>query len=136
MQGQANHFVRYAPEKIEYGINRYVNETRRLYKVLDTHLSKSKSGYLVGPKCTIADITHIGWVLWSGWAGVDMDEFPSLKAWEERMMKRPGVSRGNDVPEPSKILETLNDKEAMDKYAEESSRWVQKGMKDDADKRA
>lgn len=52
----------YAPEKIEYGVNRYQNETRRLYRVMDTHLSKSKSGYLVGDKCTIADIACWGWV--------------------------------------------------------------------------
>jgi glutathione S-transferase len=62
MQGQANHFSRYAPEKIEYGINRYQNETRRLYGVLDEHLKKSTSGYLVGDRCTIADIAHWGWV--------------------------------------------------------------------------
>jgi glutathione S-transferase len=58
MQGQANHFVRYAPERIEYGMNRYKNETRRLYGVLNTHLEKSTSGYLVGDKCTIADIAR------------------------------------------------------------------------------
>jgi glutathione S-transferase len=60
MQGQANHFSRYAPERIEYGVNRYVNETRRLYGVLNTHLEKSTSSYLVGDKCTIADIAHWG----------------------------------------------------------------------------
>lgn len=62
MQGQANHFHRYAPEKIEYGVNRYQNETRRLYGVLNEHLKKSTSGYLVGDRCTIADIAHWGWV--------------------------------------------------------------------------
>src|SRR5204862_3679939 len=55
MQGQANHFMRYAPERIEYGINRYVNEARRLYGVLDAHLAKSESGFLVGDHITIAD---------------------------------------------------------------------------------
>lgn len=58
VQGQANHFTRYAPEQIEYGINRYQNETRRLYSVLDKHLSDAGSEYLVGDKCTIADIAH------------------------------------------------------------------------------
>lgn len=56
MQGQANHFHRYAPERIEYGVNRYQNETRRLYRVLNDHLKKTESDYLVGNKCTIADI--------------------------------------------------------------------------------
>ena len=59
-KGQSNHFFRYAPEKIEYGINRYRNETERLYGVLDKHLATSKSGYLVGDRCTIADIAHFG----------------------------------------------------------------------------
>ena len=48
-------------EKIEYGINRYKNETRRLYRVLDTHLDKSTSEYIVGDKCTVADISCWGW---------------------------------------------------------------------------
>jgi glutathione S-transferase len=62
MQGQANHFFRYAPKTIDYGVNRYQNEVRRLYGVLDTHFRTSKSGYLVGDRCTIADIAHWGWV--------------------------------------------------------------------------
>lgn len=84
MQGQANHFTRelvpfsplvrqvkdsklshiagYAPEKIPYGIARYQNETRRLYRVLDTALAASESGYLVGDRVTIADISSWGWV--------------------------------------------------------------------------
>jgi glutathione S-transferase len=52
----------YAPEKIEYGINRYINETRRLYRTMDTHLEKSSSGFLVGDRLTIADISCWGWV--------------------------------------------------------------------------
>lgn len=62
MQGQANHFARYAPEKIPYGISRYQNETRRLYRVMDTALASSKSGFLVGDRCTIADMSCWGWV--------------------------------------------------------------------------
>ena len=54
MQGQSNHFTRYAPEKIQYGINRYQNETRRLYGVLEKHLKDSGNEYLVANKCTIA----------------------------------------------------------------------------------
>jgi glutathione S-transferase len=63
VQGQANHFTRYAPERIEYSVNRYQNETRRLYRVLNTHLEKSTSGYLVGDKATIADFTHYGYFI-------------------------------------------------------------------------
>lgn len=51
----------YAPEKIEYGINRYINETRRLYSVMESQLEKSTSGFLVGDRLTIADIICVGW---------------------------------------------------------------------------
>ena len=51
---RTDHFSRYAPEHIEYGINRYQNETRRLYSVLDKHLSSDNRPYLCGEKCTIA----------------------------------------------------------------------------------
>lgn len=54
-----DHFSRYAPEHIEYGVNRYVNETRRLYSVMDKHLASDKRPYLVGDKCTIAGMCHI-----------------------------------------------------------------------------
>lgn len=134
MQGQANHFSRYAPERIEYGVNRYVNETRRLYSVLDKHLSESKSGYLVGDRATIADISHWGWVAAAGWAGVDIDEFPHLKAWEDRMAQREGVEKGRHVPSPHTIKDLLKDKAAMEKHASDARAWIQQGMKQDAEK--
>ncbi|KAJ6093249.1 hypothetical protein N7486_008538 [Penicillium sp. IBT 16267x] len=132
MQGQANHFGRYAPERIEYGVTRYVNETRRLYGVLDKHLAQSKSGYLVGDHVSIADISLWGWVAAGGWAGVDIDEFPNLKAWEEFMAQRPGVEKGRHVPSPHTIKDLLKDKKAMDKTAAEGQAWIVRGMKDDA----
>ncbi|KAL1888862.1 Glutathione S-transferase 2 [Ceratocystis pirilliformis] len=114
MQGQANHFARYAPEKIEYGINRYMNESRRLYGVLDGHLAKSTSGFMVGDKCTIADIIMIGWVGTSIWCGLNIDEFPKVKEWLERMEKRPGVVAGWNVPTP-RIDLNLKLKEAKER---------------------
>ncbi|KAF2637201.1 glutathione S-transferase [Massarina eburnea CBS 473.64] len=136
MQGQANHFSRYAPERIEYGVNRYVNETRRLYGVVDAHLSTTKNAYLVGDKCTIAgaDIAHWGWVAAAGWAGVDIEEFPALKAWEERMAARPALEKGRHVPDPHTIKEVLKNKEQADKEAAKAREWVQAGMKEDAAK--
>lgn len=56
MQGQANHFFRYAPEKIPYGIKRYQDETRRLYSVYEAHLAQGDKKWLVGGKYTIADM--------------------------------------------------------------------------------
>jgi len=134
MQGQANHFARYAPERIEYGVNRYVNETRRLYGVLDKHLAQSASGYIVGDHVSIADITTIGWVMSAGWAMVDIEEFPHLQKWEERMMAREGVEKGRHVPSPHRIKEMLKDKKATEEHAAKSRAWVQQGMKEDAKK--
>jgi len=99
MQGQANHFLHYAPEKIPYGVTRYQNETKRLYSVLDTHLSKSSHGYLVGDRVTVADIANWGWVHAAKWAGIDLDEFPHLKAWEAKLLGREGFDKGSNVPD-------------------------------------
>ncbi|KAK7524004.1 glutathione S-transferase [Phyllosticta citriasiana] len=134
MQGQANHFFRYAPEKIPYGINRYQNETRRLYRVLDTHLKETGNAYLVGDKLTIADIAHFGWVSASLWCGVDIAEFPTLKAWEDRMAARPCVEKGRNVPDPDKMKELLKDPAKVEEHAARARKWVQEGMKADAKK--
>ena len=124
----------YAPERIEYGIKRYSNEIRRLYGVLEKHLKDTKQDYLVGNKCTIADIAHFGWVYMAGYGNIDIGEFPTLKAWEDRMAARPGVDRGNNVPEPSKWKEMINDKEKMNRFAAHGAAWIQEGMKKDAEK--
>lgn len=135
MQGQANHFTRYAPEKIPYGINRYQTETRRLYSVLDTHLAQSTSGYLVGDRCTIADIAHYGWIQASFWCEIDLSEFKNLEKWLDLMDTRPGVQRGRAVPAPPKhTRETMRDPEALKKAGEEGAKWVQSGMKEDQQK--
>ncbi|KAL9085291.1 MAG: hypothetical protein Q9159_004800 [Coniocarpon cinnabarinum] len=136
MQGQANHFTRYAPEPIEYGINRYQNETRRLYGVLENHLKSTKQDYLVGNKCTIADIAHWGWIAASGWAGVDIAEFPVLRAWLDRMAARPGVAKGKDVPDPYKLADLLKDPQKVKEVMEKSRAWIQQGMKEDAKKQS
>lgn len=133
MQGQANHFKRYAPEKIEYGINRYVNETRRLYRTMDTALAKSPSGYLVGDRVTIADISCWGWVASSKWAGVDIEEFPNLKKWMYTLLERPGFEAGRHVPTPHTAFEQLKmSEEELEAKAAGSKAWIQKGMKEEA----
>lgn len=115
-------------------MNRYQNETRRLYGVLDKHLSKSKSGYLVGDHISIADIAHWGWVTAAGWAGVEIDEFPHLKAWEEKLAAHDGVEKGRHVPDKHNVKELLKDKELAAKHGAAGAQWVQKGMADDAKK--
>ncbi|RYO79686.1 hypothetical protein DL766_008417 [Monosporascus sp. MC13-8B] len=133
MQGQLNHFNRYAPEKIQYGIDRYRNETRRLYRTMETQLKSSTSGYLVGDRCTIADIACWGWVAAARWAGVDMAEFPVLNEWVKRMLARPGVEKGRHVP--SRHTQFDNEKlseEELSKMAEGTRNWVQASMKEEA----
>ncbi|KAK4526531.1 hypothetical protein GAYE_SCF25G4447 [Galdieria yellowstonensis] len=95
MQGQANVFYRYAPEKIPYAIERYQKETRRLYEVLETAL-KGKE-YITG-KYSIADIACYPWVVRHDWAGVSVEGLPNVQAWLERIGKRPAVQRGLQSP--------------------------------------
>lgn len=97
MQGQAEAFVRYAPEKIPYAINRYQKETRRLYGVLETRLGETE--YLAG-EYSIADIATYPWVHLHGWAGVELTDFPALRGWLDRVGTRPAVQRGMTIPKP------------------------------------
>lgn len=100
MQGQANVFFRYAPEKIPYAIERYQTETKRLYRVLESRLEGRE--YLCG-EYSIADIANWSWVSLHFWAGVDIDDLPNLKAWVERIRARPAVQRGIVIPEPMNL---------------------------------
>jgi glutathione S-transferase len=95
MQGQANVFFRYAPEKIQYAIDRYQNEVKRLYGVLDTRLGESE--YLAGDY-SIADMATWPWVTLHGWAGVSIDEMKNLRRWMDAVGARPAVQRGRAVP--------------------------------------
>ncbi|KAH6603272.1 hypothetical protein Trco_008047, partial [Trichoderma cornu-damae] len=135
MQGQANHFQRYAPEKIEYGINRYVNETRRLYSVMDSHLAKSTSGFLAGDRLSIADIACWAWVAAHAWAEVSLDEFPHVNKWLHALLLRPGFEKGRHIPEPHTAFGFANmTAEEKDKMAEATKTWVQSNMQADAKK--
>jgi GST-like protein len=95
MLGQAHHFRNYAPEKIDYAINRYTNETRRLYGVMDKQLGKAT--YMAGRAYTIADMAIWPWLRnWQG-QGQNMADHPNLKRWYEQIGKRPAVQRGVKV---------------------------------------
>lgn len=96
MLGQAHHFRNYAPEKIPYAIERYTNEGRRLYGVVDRRLSESR--YLAGDEYTIADIMNLPWLLLSKNQGIEIDEYPHVKRWIEELKARPAVQRGLAVP--------------------------------------
>lgn len=101
MQGQANHFFKYAPEKIEYGINRYKNETKRLYSVLDDRLKDHE--WLAADQFTIADIANFSWVACAPIIEIGLEEFPNVKRWYDQILSRPAVKKGLDVPEKNKL---------------------------------
>ena len=95
MLGQAHHFRIYAPEKIEYAVNRYTNEARRLYGVMNTRLAKSK--YIAGPQYTIADMAIFPWLRsWKN-QGIEWVDYPHLKGWFDEIAARPAVMRGVEV---------------------------------------
>jgi GST-like protein len=95
MQGQANVFFRYAPEKIEYAIERYQSETTRLYRILDRRLADHE---FIAGTYSIADIAAWPWVRIHAWAGVETDEMPHLNRWLETMAARPACLKGVQVP--------------------------------------
>ena len=86
MQGQMTHFIRHVREKIPYAIERYSNETRRLYSVLEKRLSTSGSGFVLS-KFTIVDVVFWSMVAAAGWAGISSSEFPEVQGWYERLLK-------------------------------------------------
>ncbi len=95
MLGQAHHFRRFAPEQVPYAIERYTNETRRLYGVLDRRLGEVE--YLAGDY-SIADIATFPWAARHEWHGVDLAEFANVKRWFDAIAARPAVERGMAVP--------------------------------------
>ncbi|MFI5397219.1 MAG: glutathione S-transferase family protein [Candidatus Binatia bacterium] len=110
MQGQANVFFRYAPEKIEYAIKRYQDETTRLYRILDSRLAARE---FLGGDYSIADIASWPWVRIHAWAGVETDGMPNLNRWLDTMAARPACVKGVQVP-------SLTDN------GKEMQRWIEK----------
>jgi GST-like protein len=95
MLGQVHHFRTYAPEAIPYAIDRYTNEARRLYGVMNKRLANSK--YLGGPEYSIADMAVFPWLRsWKN-QGIDWADHPHLKGWFDEIAHRPAVIRGVEV---------------------------------------
>lgn len=91
MAGQNHHFAWYAPEKLPYAIDRYVRETGRLYGVLNRHLADRE--FIAGPEYTIADMASYPWIVPHKRQSQDLDDFPHLKRWFERIGVRPATVR-------------------------------------------
>ena len=91
MLGQAHHFRRYAPEQIPYAVERYTNEARRIYRVIDKRLGEAQ--YLAGDY-SIADMATYPWLRPHKWQGQDLADFPNLSRWYAEVRARPAVQRG------------------------------------------
>ncbi len=96
MMGQAGVFFRYAPEKIQYAIDRYQNESRRLFAILNKQLADNE--YLAGDY-SIADIASYPWVEAYDYIGVDIDDLDHLQRWLDTIAERPAVQKGMIIPE-------------------------------------
>ncbi len=96
MLGQAHHFLRFAPEDVPYAKERYRNETRRLYGVLDKRLGEAE--WLAGDEYSMADIATFPWAARHEWQEIDLDDFPNVKRWFDSIASRPAVQRGRTIP--------------------------------------
>jgi len=115
MMGQANVFYRYFPEKIPAAIDRYQNESRRLFEVLDKHLADKE--YLAGDY-SIADIANWCWVMTYDWSGISMDGLDNLYRWHETIRARDAVDRGIKIPfDTSQVSKNKDSAEAFAKSA-------------------
>lgn len=130
MQGQAHHFFRYAPLKIPYGIKRYIEETERLYSVLEDGLEKG-NGWLAGGKYSIADINVYPWVRSYAWAGIDISKYPRIGKWIKAIEERPAVQKGLTVPKPPRPSPTQEEIEKTAAEVEEFKNKAEAELKAD-----
>jgi len=120
MMGQANVFYRYFPEKIEPAIQRYQNECRRLFEVLERRLSESE---WLADDYSIADIANWCWVRTYKWSGVSAQGLPNLKRWRDAMRERPACQRGIAIP--FALPDLADDEEGAKRFAERARTTLQ-----------
>jgi len=109
MLGQNHHFGTYAPEKIPYAINRYVNETSRLYRVLDTRLADRE---FVAGAYSIADMACYPWIVPYVRQQQNLDDYPNLKRWFETIQNRPATQRAYAQSDTINTKPTIDDEES------------------------
>ena len=110
MAGQNHHFSHYAPEKIPYAIDRYVNETNRLYGVLDNRLSDRP--FLAGSDYSIADMASYPWIVPYERQGQDLADFPNLERWFRSIEARPATVRAYEIGDRYRTRNATMDEEA------------------------
>ena len=123
MMGQANVFFRYFPEKIQPAIDRYQNESRRLFEVLDKHLEKNE---WLAVDYSIADIANWCWVRTHKWSGVSTDGLNHLERWKNAMYEQTGMLKGIKVPVDLNINKRLNDKKKTEEFIKNAQKMVKK----------
>ena len=121
MMGQANVFFRYFPEKIQPAIDRYQNESRRLFEVLDRRLGESE---WLADDFSIADIANWCWVRTYKWSGVSIEGLANLRRWLDAMKLRPACQRGIEVP--FRIESLVEDEKAALEFAERARGTLQR----------
>ncbi len=122
MMGQANVFSRYFPEKLQAVIDRYQNECRRLFEVLDGRLAESE---WLADDYSIADIANWCWARTYKWSGIDVDDLENLKRWRDAMREQPGMQQGLDVPfNLEKMMK--NSEDADKEFADKANNVLQK----------
>jgi glutathione S-transferase len=119
MQGQAAHFGAKAPERNQYAIDRYLNETKRLYSVLEGKLEGHD--FIAADQLSIADLAIFPWIIEAYRLAIDLTEYPNLNAWTQRLVVIPEVVKGLDVPIPNDYRVTILDpkkvKEQLEKWS-------------------
>jgi len=121
MMGQANVFFRYFPERIQSAIDRYQNESRRLFEVLDGRLAKSE---WLADDYSIADIANWAWVRTHKWSGVSIDGLDHLRRWLGQMAARPACQRGIEVP--FRIPDLAESDDAAKEFAKGAATMLQR----------
>ena len=121
MMGQANVFYRYFPEKLQPAIDRYQNEGRRLFEVLDKQLNDND--WLAGDY-SIADIANWCWVRTHKWSGVSTDGLENLERWKNAMYEQPAMQAGIKVP--VKVESLLKSEKDTKAFAKDAAKMVQK----------
>jgi glutathione S-transferase len=121
MMGQANVFFRYFPEKLPAAIERYENESRRLFEVLDRRLAESE---WLADDYSIADIANWCWVRTHRWSGVSIDGLDHLRRWLDVMRERPACQRGVEVP--FKFPTLTNDTEGAEQFSKNAQKILQR----------
>lgn len=122
MAGQNHHFNAYAPEKIEYAINRYVKETGRLYAVLNKQLADRE---FVAGDYSIADIAAYPWIVSHERQSQNLDDFPNLKRWFETIKSRPATIRAYEKAEALKT-QPLDPEKSRELLFNQSANTVQR----------